>query len=227
MLFCFFFTISKIIQFRAIKESDLSSVYPIISIGPIFTLFYAILPPLREIPSLYAIIGIVITVVGLYFSRLESLKEGILKPFLKLFSTKSSLLLMLSVVMNSSLVIFDKMGINNISNDNTTFVLLIENLVFLILFFPVLVYRNKDIAKRIKPNLKILLLSAFLAAINAIIGFYAIGKGEVSVVTTVRNTQLLFILLFSYIFLKEKLKIQTIIGSVLIVIGIVFIKLGI
>src|SRR3990167_9641140 len=75
-----FYTTSKIIQFRAMKIADLSAIYPLISLGPIFTLLAGFLPPLNERPGSLAILGVIVTLLGTYLLNIGNAKQGLLKP---------------------------------------------------------------------------------------------------------------------------------------------------
>lgn len=108
-----FYTSSRIIGLKAIRIGDLSSVFPLISLGPIFTLIVAMFPPLSERPSPTAIVGVIITLLGTYILNVEAKKEGLLKPFRLLFESRASLMMIIAVVIESMVIIFDKMAINN------------------------------------------------------------------------------------------------------------------
>ena len=222
-----FYTVSKIIQFRAMKIADLSEIYPLISLGPIFTLIIALLPPLNERPSILAVFGILITLFGVYFLNIRNAKEGILKPVKQLFSNKVSMLMILSIVIDSVVIIFDKFAINNTVPQNTTFVLLSENILVIIGLLPILYLNNRSFLKQIFNNKKLFIVLGILNAISTILAFSAVGGGDVGIISTILKVQLLFVLLFSYIFFKDKPKIETIIGSIVMIVGVVLIKIGV
>lgn len=59
------------------------------------------------------------------------------------------------------------------------------------------------------------------------LGFSALGGGDVGLVATILKTQVLFVLLFSYIAFKDKPKLETLIGSLVMITGVVLIKIGV
>jgi drug/metabolite transporter (DMT)-like permease len=61
-----FYTFSRTMQFRAIKDAPISHIYPIIVLSPIFTMILAFLPPLSERPSAIALVGSLVSLVGVY-----------------------------------------------------------------------------------------------------------------------------------------------------------------
>ncbi len=221
-----FYTVSQIVQFKAMKIADLSAIYPLISLGSIFTLLVAFLPPLNEKPGFLAIIGIFITLFGVYTLNVSSAKEGLLKPIKLLFKNKASKLMILSVLAGSVVIAFDKLAINNTIPQNTTFVLLAENILIIIGLLPILYLRNENFTKQIFDNKKLFIILGVLNAISTILAFSATGGGSIGVVSTIFKTQILFVLLFSFIFFKDKPKTETIIGSVIMIVGVILMKIG-
>ena len=58
-----------------------------------------------------------------------------------------------------------------------------------------------------------------------ILAFIALQNGNPGLVASVFRTQVFFVLLFSFIFFKDKPKTETIIGSIIMIAGLVVIKL--
>lgn len=221
-----FYTTHKLTQFRAMKLSDLSEIYPLVSLGPIFTLFIAFSPPLNERPSSLAIIGLIITLFGVYFLNATKAKENLLKPIKLLFTNKASALMMISVLVDSVVIIFDKIAINNITPKNTTFVVLVENILIILGFLPVLYLRNRNFTKEIFSHKKIFIVLALLNVIGTILAFSAVGGGNVAIVATIFRAQIVFVLLLSYLFLKDKPRSEIILGTLIMIVGVVLIKIG-
>lgn len=222
----FFYTISHVIGYRAIGTTDLSLIYPLVSLGPIFTLIVALFPPLSEKPTLISVSGVLVTLFGSYILNARSSKESLIKPFKILFENKASLLMIFSVLLDSIVIIFDKIAINNTLPKNTTFTLLAENLLVIFGLLPILFFRNKHFLTQVFSNSKMLLLLGILNAIFTILAFSAVGGGDVGVVATILKAQILFVLLFGFIFFKDKPKIETVFGTAVMIIGVVIIKLG-
>ncbi|HFQ92750.1 MAG TPA: hypothetical protein ENK32_01980 [Anaerolineae bacterium] len=221
-----FYSTSKIIQFRAMKIADLSAIYPLTSLGPIFTLLIALLPPLNEKPGLVAIVGMLFALLGTYILNISNVKEGFLKPVQLLFNNKASALMIFSVFVGSIVIAFDKLAINNTQPQNTTFVLLTENIAIIIGLLPILYLRNKNFTQQVFDNKKLFLILGVLNAVSTILAFSAVGSGDIGIVSTILKTQLLFVLLLSFIFFRDKPRPETIAGSIIIVLGIVLIKIG-
>jgi transporter family protein len=222
-----FYTASKMIGLKAIRMADLSTIYPLVALGPLFTLVVATLPPLSEKPGALSLLGVLITLSGVYILNAASFKEGILKPISSLFENRASLLMIISVLIGSVVIVFDKLAINNTFPKNTTFTLLIENLCIIFGLLPILFTRIQDFPRQIISNSKLFLLLGLLDATSTILAFSAIGGGNVGLVATILKTQILLVLLFSYIFFKDKPKIETLAGSIIVILGVALIKIGV
>jgi uncharacterized membrane protein len=61
---------------------------------------------------------------------------------------------------------------------------------------------------------------------STILAFSAVGGGSVGLVATILKTQILLVLLFSYLAFKDKPKPETLIGSIIMILGVVLIKVG-
>ena len=109
---------------------------------------------------------------------------------------------------------------------NTTFTLFIENLMVIFGLLPLLYMRNKNFYQQITGNTKLFLLLGALNALSTILAFQAVGGGSVGLVATILKTEVLFVLLFSYIAFKDKPKFETLMGSVVMIAGVVLIKIG-
>jgi drug/metabolite transporter (DMT)-like permease len=222
----FFYTISHILGYKAIRSTDLSLIYPLVSLSPIFTLLVALFPPLSEKPTFIAILGVLVTLLGSYVLNASSLKEGLIKPIKILFENKASLLMIFSVLLDSIVIVFDKVAINNTLPKNTTFALFAENLLVIFGLLPILFFRNKHFLSQVFSNGKMLVVLGLLNAIFTILAFSAVGGGNVGIVATILKAQILFVLLFSFVFFKDKPKAETVFGSMIMIIGVILIKLG-
>lgn len=221
-----FYTVSKVIGLRAMRLANLSTIYPLTSLSPLFTLLIAVFPPLNERPSTLALIGILTTLFGVYILNTGTVGEGLLKPIQSLFKNKAALLTILSVFIGSFIIVFDKIALNNTVPKNTTFTLLVENLLVILGLLPILYKRNKFFVSQISVNLKSFLLLGFLNALSTILAFSAVGGGDVGLVATIFQTQITVVLLFSYIMFGDKPRFVTILGSAVMILGVVLIKIG-
>ena len=91
---------------------------------------------------------------------------------------------------------------------------------------PTICIKEKSFIHTINLNLFSFLLIGILNATTTILAFYTIGSGNVGIFAVILRSQLLFVLLFSYLFFKDKPRPTTIIGSIIIITGVIFIRLG-
>lgn len=218
-----FYTVSKIIFNKIIQKNNLSEVYPIISLSPIFALIFSMFI-LSERYSLGEFLAMAITLLGAYVLNISSIKKGFLEPFKLLFKNKVSLWMIISVALIGIVSVFDKLAINNTFPQNEAFAILVENIIIVVCFLPWVFVKRKLVFPQIVSNIKKFFLMGFLMAASTFLAFWALGNGEAGLVTSVFRTQVFFVLLFSYIFFKDRPKIETIIGSIIMFAGLVLLK---
>src|SRR3989339_548280 len=219
------YTLSKILSYKSIRMSDLSLVYPLISLGPVFTFLVALFPPLSEKPTILSSVGVFVTLTGTYLLNVSAAKEGIFSPVKVLLKNKAPLLMLASVIVGSVAIIFDKVAINNTSPRSPIFALFFENLGICALA-PALYLRNKSFILQITSNFKSFLILGILVAFSSVFAFWAISEGPVGLTATIFRTQSLYVLLFGFLFLKDRPKRETLIGSLIMILGIYLIKAG-
>jgi len=219
-----FYSVSKIIFYRVIKETDLSHVYPLITLSPVFSLIFAIFL-LGERPTALELLAGGITLFGVYVLNISSIREGLLEPFKILAKSRMAMLMLLSVALIGAPPVFDKFAISSTFPQNTSFVLVVEDLMVVLLMFP-WVWKHRTVAfPQIKENKKYLLWLGILGAFSNIAGFWALGHGEASLVTSVFRTQVFFVFLFSFLFFKDRPRAETIVGTTIMIIGLIVLKL--
>lgn len=219
-----FYTISKIFFWKSVKESILSDVYPLMSIGPIFTLVFSIIF-LSEKLSAYAFLGSVITITGVYVLNISSAHEGFLKPFKLLFQNRLAFLMMLAVLIGSIVAIFDKTAINHTFPQAFLFVVLIENLIIIFGLLPWIIKKRRIAIPEIRNNAKLITILGVIFFLSNVMGFYALANSNPGIASSIFRTQIFFVFLFSFIFFKDRPKLETIIGTIIMIFGLVIIKL--
>src|SRR3989338_8541286 len=138
-----------------------------------------------------------------------------------LFKNRASFLMMIAVLLNSIGIVFDKLAINNTIPKNTTFTLLLENLMVIFGLLPVLYLRNKHFPHQIFSNAKLFLLLGLLNAATTMLAFSSAGGGDIGLVATLFKTNILLVLLFSYLIFKDRPKREILIGSAIMIAGVV------
>jgi len=220
-----FYTFSRILQYRVIRDAPISHIYPLIALSPIFTLILAFLPPLSERPSVVSLLGVFISLIGTYILNISSAREGLLEPFKILFKNRFAFLMLISVATLGFVSVFDKIAIKGTNPQNEIFALFSENILIIFCMLPYFFPKRKEVFSQISTNKGPLLLLGILAAISNGLGFVSIAGGNVGIVTAIFRTQIFFALLFGFLFFKDKPKAETIVGTLLMIAGLVAIKL--
>ena len=222
------YTVSRILHLRVIRDAQLSHVYPLIALTPIFTLIIASFPPLSERPSSFVILGAIVSLVGCYVLNINSLKEGLLEPFKILFKNKHAFLMLIAVALLGFVTVFDKIAITGTSPQNSIFALFAENIIITVVMAPYLFSgsRKIGIVSEIWNNKTALVVLGLLATISNALGFIAFSGASVGIVSAIFRSQILFALLFGFILFKDKPRPETILGTIIMIAGLVIIKMG-
>jgi drug/metabolite transporter (DMT)-like permease len=219
-----FYSISKILFLQTIKEADLSHVHPLMALSPIFTLIFSYLI-LREGSSVASLVGVGITLIGSYVLNISSMREGLFEPFKILFRNRLSLVMIVSVLIGSIVSVFDKLAIISTTPQNPFFTILVEDSIIVIALIPWIFLKRKSVFPEIKGSWKLILLLGFLTSISNILAFMAIGAGNPGLVASVFRTQIFFVLLFSFFIFNDRPKTETIIGSIIMILGLIVLKI--
>ena len=220
-----FYITSRILQFRSFKISDLSDVFPLVALNPVIVLIVATFPPLREKPSLLAILGMLMVLGGIYILNIKQGSKNIFQPFKQLVTQKGSSLMLLSIIIGATVIIFDKIAIKNTIPENPSFALLVENLLVIGLLFPFLSLKRRAFIFQIKSHLKYFLVLGILNAFSTIIYFSSISKGSVALISTIVNSKILFVVILSALLFREKITKVKAFGVLTITLGIILMKL--
>lgn len=195
---------------------------PLSAFSGIFTYIFGLLF-LSEHIAFLPLIGLLVVVIGSYILNAELARESIFKPFTILFSEKESLFYLLSLLIVSGCGVFDKIAIRQSTPAMT---ILVENIVMLSLLTPYLLAREKNWVTSLKQNSRVLIFNSYIFALVALLVFYAFNDGPIALVVSVKRIQIFFILILSILFLKEKVHKHIWYASLLMAVGVVFIKLG-
>ena len=220
------YNFSKIIAYKVIRDARLSSVYPIVALSPAFTLAASALPPLREWPGTLGAWGILVSIVGAYLLNVSSVRNGILEPFRILFRDKLAILMLISTAIVGIVSVADKIAITGTIPKNVIFVVLMEDILIVATVLPYLAVRHKNFLKEIRANFKPLLLVGTIITLSNVLGIFAIGYGNVAVVSAILKSHVFFLLLLGYFFFGDKPRTETMLGTIIMVLGIVLMKIS-
>jgi drug/metabolite transporter (DMT)-like permease len=97
-----------------------------------------------------------------------------------------------------------------------------RNLVSLVVAF-IIVVKHKDKFFGKKGNQKLLIIRSLFGTVGIVFNFYSIDHLILSDANMLNKLSPFFVIIFSAIFLKEKIKIQQIIGVIIAIIGMLFV----
>jgi transporter family protein len=130
----------------------------------------------------------------------------------------------LSAIFAALTAILAKVGIRGISGNLAT---AIRTVIVLILAWGIVFMSGqlREVKELNKTNLLFLTFSGIATGLSWIFYFKALETGDVSKVAPIDKLSIVFVILFSFIFLNERIDLQTIIGGSLIAIGAVLLIL--
>ena len=204
--------ISWILYFKALSIGDLNKVVVIDKSSIVLSILFAIVLFNETNNLLIKLIGIIFILIG---SILMIEKKQIKK------NKKNSIYILyaiLSAIFSSLTSVLGKIGIDNVDSNLGT---LIRTIVILIISWIIifLTREYKGITKINKRELTFILLSGISTGVSWLCYYYAIKNGIVSLVIPIDKLSIVVSIIFSCIFLKEKLSKVSFMGLILFVFG--------
>jgi len=207
---------------KAYAHGDLSQVYPLAKITPLFTLLIGFFY-LKEVISFAALIGIIFVIFGVYAVNLKNFDfKNIVKPIISLKQT-TFIFALLAAIFSAMYGLFSKLGVVEIN----PFVFVYLAYVFLVIsYIPFLYFKTGNIVlqsrKFNKPIVQIGLLDIFGYSLIV----FALSFSQLSYVFALRQMSILFSVFVGVYILKESYGKTRIVSSIIIVIGITLIALS-
>jgi len=210
--------ISQIFRDAGFKRLGVAITYPIVSINTLFSMIIAIIF-LNEKITIYIVLGSILTFLGVFTltwqrdSKFRLPKKDLYLPIL------SALFFACSVNLR-------EIGLSKIKYPIIG-AAITSTVSFMILLIHILIMKVRKkywILQLHKDAVKFFIFSGIISCIAFLLYFIALSKSNVVVVQPIASTRPLFAALFSYFLLKEEEKItrKIILGSLLIVSGIIF-----
>ncbi len=211
--------IATIFYLKAIKNAEVSSTIPFITLTPLFLL---ITSPfiVGEYAGLYDMIGIVLIVIGTYVLEIKKNKKGFLSPFKELVKNKSAIYMLIVAFIYSITSNIDKIGVQNSSPLFWVFSL---NLIMALLFACVLLKKsnfNLNYFKKDLKNIKFAIPAGIFKILTCIFQMLALNLIYVSHVIAIKRSSVILTVLLGAILFKEKNLKQRIFATLIIVAGV-------
>ena len=240
-LFFLYLFLSAILSFTsswlilwAIEKSELSKVFPLVNLTPLFMIFTGWLF-LGEVPEPEAIPGIILIVIGAGFLHMEMERKNWIKSIKALFTEKGSVAMLIVSVLWSINGAVDKLGI--LSSSPGLWAACVKLSVAVTAGVSWLKFRRRDsgggrILKKVKPveaetilipNYVILLLPALCSVVLLLASFKAYTMTKVIYVISVKRLSSIFIIILGRIILKERGFFYRISGGIIMLAGVIII----
>ncbi len=200
-----------IYYFKALEEGSVNKVSPVDKLSIVLTLILSNIFLKEEITIIKAISMLLIVTGSLLTIKKDDKNAK---------SNKWLLYAILTGIFTSTTTILGKIGIKDIDPNIALFVRTI--VAFIVLLIINIIKKNlKSIKKIDKKDFICILLTGVTTCISWICYYKALKDGNAADVFAIEKSSLLFAVLLSTIFLKDKLYKKTIIGLIIIIIGIV------
>lgn len=219
------FTYAKTVSLRSLKSSLISEIIPLGFFGVFFQYIFGLIF-LSESLTLLSLVGLFLIIIGGYLLKVEEAKEDILKPLKLLVSNRLSLFYLIAMAMMSFGTVFDKTALKNIYPTNQSFYLLFGNVITTLILSIYLTKRNRTWIKDLKTNFWLLLWNGVVFTILSLLFLYGITTGAVALVSGVKKLEVFFVLIFGWLLFKDKPKKEIWLGSLIMLLGVILIKLG-
>ena len=203
---------SWICYFKALSIGDVNKVVPIDKSSTILSVLLAIIL-FGETNHLFVkLVGTVLIAIGTYLMIEKKISNNEIK------NSKWILYAILSAIFATLTSILAKIGISGVESNLAT---AIRTVIILVMAWGIVFVKGeqKQLAEIDKKELIFICLSGLSTGASWLCYYYAIQNGIVSVVVPIDKMSILVTILFSVIFLKEKLSKKAILGLCLMCIG--------
>lgn len=214
-------TIASILFIKAVKDSPLSLILPILTLTPLFLL---ITSPfiLGEFPKPLGLIGIFSTVIGSYILNLSKRTQGLLEPILSIFKEEGSRLMLIVAIIWSITSNTDKIAVNN----SNPILFSLTSTFCILLFLTFILWFKKISFRNIFKNTTILAPIGLASGLSTMFQMIAISLTIVPNVITIKRTSAIFGIVWGKLFFHEEKIKERLIGTIIMIIGVILITLS-
>lgn len=198
------------------KTEDVSKVYPITTSSPIFVTILAMIL-LGEKITMLGFLGILTVILGILIINAVTIKNFTF--------TRGVVYAIAAAITYSFGAIVEKTGVGR-----SNIFLYIYFLTFFMTFFLFIYSRKSTTAghlKFFKENFSHLLAASVVLFLSVVTYRFGLETLNVSYASSIRQVNAVFGVIMGIVLLKEKDILRRLVGSIIIIIGIFFIKLGI
>ena len=204
-----------ILYVKAIKISPLSLTIPYMALSPVFIIIIAFFL-LGELPEASGFAGIFFIVAGAYLFNAKAGRSGLLGPIKAIAKERGSIFMIIVAVIYSITATIGKIAVQHSSP------------IFFGFFYPLLLTIVLSMVVGIKGTLYqvasrpiVFLFIGIFTAIMILSHFLAISMADVAYVISIKRTSLIFSVFYGWIVFKEVNIRERLLGSVLMLAGVV------
>lgn len=204
---------------KAIRVSPLSLTIPFMALSPAFIILIAFLF-LGELPDLSGLVGVFLIVVGAYVLNAKMSREGLFEPIRAIGRERGSVLMIIVAFIYSITSTLAKVAVQHSS---PIFFGFFYPFILTIILSCIIGYRG--LFRKVVSRPMYFLVIGFFTAVMVISHFVALSLTDVVYMISVKRTSLIFSVIYGWlIFYEENIK-ERLIGSVIMVAGVVLIVL--
>ena len=207
---------------KAIRESQLSLVAPIISFTPVFLVATSFLI-IGELPSLSGLAGILLVASGAYILNFKTLRHGIFDPITSIFREKSSLYMLIVAFLFSITSTLSKITVQKSSAvfSSSAYLLAMSMSFFAISFF-----KSRSKMPQLKTHAGELAPIGLFYGSMAIFHNMAITLTLVPYMMSIKRTSSIFSVFYGHFWFKEHNMKNRMAGALVMLIGAILIILS-
>lgn len=221
----FFYILYQVFVCKAYEHGNISALYPLTVLSPVFIPIWASLI-LGEFLGIVSILGIIVTIAGAVLVKVQAFTRAEFKKMFRFSSDYAGARLALGAsFMYSFGAIFDKSKIALFTLP-AYLVILLPSMTINLAIYIWLAEKRENPVPYFKKHWKLMLTGGAVVLGSFFTFRVALQAVPVSIAVPVRMVAIIFAILLGVWFLGETFRRATLIGSIIIIAGIVLVNLG-
>ena len=223
LLFGVIQTLATLSLSKALKESDISLVTPLWKISLILLVVWGFFG-LGETPSLTGVIGVVISMVGVYLLNVKQASISFWAPIVAITKDRGQLYTLAAAMGYApAVVLIKKMALLS----DPAFAVLVGYVFGFALITPYTIYKSAKHFPQVRKFWKSFLGLGAFGTLATLFGTTAYTMTITAYVEAVKQVEILFALLIGYFFFQESATIRAVwLGAMVMLMGLVLLNLG-
>ncbi len=213
--------LAMVLYIKAISRYEMSLVVPFLSLTPLLLLITGYIF-LGEKVSIFGIIGVITVVCGIYIMNIRDIEDGLLEPFKNIFKSRGSIYVIIVALIYTITSTIGKRIVTLAGPQFMSFWYLASLTIVLFIF---VLIKREPITHSLKSNLPLNLSIGTFVGLAAFTLFTSYQYIPVSYAIVLKRTSILFTVLWGRIFFGESEFKKRILGSLIVLIGVIIIVL--